>query len=61
MDTLGIEKAHALGTFMGGAILQNLAINHPDHLRCCIFSNTLTKADEYIRLVQIARKQIALN
>ena len=61
MDTLGIEKAHALGTSTGGAILQNLAIDHPDRLRCCIFSNTWTKADEYIRRVQIARKQIALN
>jgi len=61
MDTLGIEKAHALGTSTGGAILQNLAIDHPDRLRCCIFSNTWTKADEYIRRVQIARKEIALN
>lgn len=61
MDTLEIEKAHVLGTSTGGAILQNLAIDHPDRLRCCIFSNTWTKADEYIRRVQIARRQIALN
>ena len=61
MNTLGIDKAHVAGTSTGGAILQNLAIDHPERLRCCIFSNTWTKADEYVRRVQTARRQIALN
>ena len=61
MDTMGIEKAHFAGTSTGGAILQNLAIDRPDRLRCCIFSNTWTKADEYIRRVQTARREIALS
>jgi len=59
LDTLGIEKAHMAGTSTGGAILQNLAIDHPDRLRACVFSNTWTTADEYIKRVQTTRKRIA--
>jgi aminoacrylate hydrolase len=60
MNTLGIDKAHVAGTSTGGCVLQNLAIDHPDRLRCCIFSNTWVKADEYITRVQMTRKRIAL-
>ena len=52
MDKLGIDKAHVAGTSTGGCVLQNLAIDHPERLRCCIFSNTWVKADEYITRVQ---------
>jgi aminoacrylate hydrolase len=61
MDTLGIAKAHVAGTSTGGCVLQNLAIDHPDRLRGCIFSNTWIKADEYITRVQMTRKRIALS
>lgn len=60
MDKLGIAKAHMAGTSTGGCVLQNIAIDHPDRLRCAIFSNTWVKADEFITRVQTARKQIAL-
>jgi aminoacrylate hydrolase len=60
MDTLGIPKAHMAGTSTGGCVLQNLAVDHPDRVRCAIFANTWVKADEYIMRVQTARKQIAL-
>jgi aminoacrylate hydrolase len=60
LDTLGIAKAHVAGTSTGGCVLQNLAIDHPDRLGCCIFSNTWVKADEYITRVQTTRKRIAL-
>lgn len=60
LDRLGIDKAHVAGTSTGGCVLQNLAIDHPDRIGCCIFSNTWVKADEYINRVQMTRKRIAL-
>ena len=61
LDKLGIDKAHVAGTSTGGCVLQNLAIDYPDRLRCCVFSNTWVKADEYITRVQMTRKRIALS
>jgi aminoacrylate hydrolase len=61
LDKLGIEKAHVAGTSTGGCVLQNLAIDYPDRLNCCVFSNTWVKADEYITRVQMTRKRIALS
>jgi aminoacrylate hydrolase len=60
MNTLGIDRAHMAGTSTGGCVLQNLAIDHPGRVRCCVFSNTWVKADEYITRVQATRKRIAL-
>lgn len=59
MDKLGIDKAHIAGTSTGGCVLQNLAIDHPKRVRCCVFSNTWVKADEFITRVQMTRKRIA--
>lgn len=59
MDTLGIEKAHIAGTSTGGCILQNLALDHPDRVRACVFNNTWITADEFITRVAITRKRIA--
>jgi aminoacrylate hydrolase len=59
LDKLGIARAHVAGTSTGGCVLQNLAIDHPDRLGVCIFSNTWVKADEYITRVQMTRKRIA--
>ena len=61
LDALGVERAHIAGTSTGGCVLQNIAIEYPERLRCAIFSNTWIKADEYITRVQMTRKRIALS
>jgi aminoacrylate hydrolase len=61
MDKLGIASAHVAGTSTGGCVLQCLASDYPERVRCCIFSNTWVKADEYIQRVQTTRKRIALS
>ena len=59
MDKLGIEKAHIAGTSTGGCVLQNIALDHPDRVRACIFNNTWVTADEFITRVATTRKRIA--
>lgn len=59
MDHLGIDKAHIAGTSTGGCILQNLALDHPERIRACIFNNTWVTADEFVTRVQTTRKRIA--
>ncbi len=58
LDALQIERAYAVGASTGGCILQNLALDHPQRLRACVFTNTWTTADEYIRRLQTARMRI---
>lgn len=59
MDTLGIEKAHIVGTSTGGCVLQNIVLDRPDRVRACIFNNTWVTADEFITRVAVTRKRIA--
>lgn len=59
LDTLGIQRAHVVGTSTGGCVVQNLAIDYPHRLGACVLSNTWTKADIYVRRLQTYRKWIA--
>ncbi|MEW6642377.1 MAG: alpha/beta hydrolase [Pseudomonadota bacterium] len=44
MDAFGIRSAHVVGASMGGAIAQELAINHPDRI-CSLTSIMATSGD----------------
>jgi aminoacrylate hydrolase len=58
LDRLEVERVYAVGASTGGCILQNLALDHPQRLRACVFTNTWTTADEYIKRLQTSRMRI---
>ncbi len=61
LDELKIERAHIVGASTGGCILQNLCLDHPDRVRCAVFTNTWTTIDEYYGRIQRLRKDILLH
>jgi aminoacrylate hydrolase len=58
MDALKIERAHVVGHSTGGAILQTLAISHPDRIASAVISASWTKADAYFRRLFELRKDV---
>ena len=59
LDALKIDSAHIVGTATGGCVLQNLAIDYPERVSSCVFTNSWTAADVYFRRLQTYRKWIA--
>jgi pimeloyl-ACP methyl ester carboxylesterase len=51
MDALGIERAHVLGSSMGGAIAQELALAHPARVRSLVLNGTYCRGDHFFREV----------
>ena len=51
MDSLGIEKAHVVGSSMGGAIAQELALAHPEKVRSLVLNGTYCRGDHFFREV----------
>jgi pimeloyl-ACP methyl ester carboxylesterase len=49
MDHLGIDRAHAYGWSLGGAIAQELAINYPRRVRSLSLHGTWAKTDAWLR------------
>jgi len=51
MDTLDIERAHVVGSSMGGAIAQELALAHPGKVRSLVLNGTYCRGDHFFREV----------
>src|SRR6516225_523419 len=47
MDALGIRRAHIYGISMGGCIVQEVAINHPDRVLSLIINCSFAKFDRF--------------
>jgi len=51
LDALGVERAHVLGTSMGGMVAQELALRHPARVDRLILVGTYAKPDARRRLL----------
>jgi len=51
MDTLGLERPHVVGSSMGGAIAQELALTHPDRVRSLVLNGTWCRGDRFLHEV----------
>ncbi len=49
MDELGIERAHVVGSSMGGAIAQELTLRAPGRVRSLLLHGTWGATDAYLR------------
>ena len=62
MNALDIGPAHVIGRSMGGAIAQEMAINHPDSVRSLIITASFGKMDRYgarllLNTMEVAKAQ----
>ena len=51
MDALGIERAHVVGSSLGGAIAQELTLAHPEKVRSLVLNGTYCQGDHFFREV----------
>ncbi|HEY7004689.1 MAG TPA: alpha/beta hydrolase [Gaiellaceae bacterium] len=51
METLEIERAHVVGSSMGGAIAQELALAHPERIRSLVLNGTWCRGDRFLHEV----------
>lgn len=48
IDALGLERPHVVGSSMGGAIAQELALAHPDRVRSLVLNGTWCRGDRFL-------------
>jgi aminoacrylate hydrolase len=58
MDTLGIAQAHLVGHSTGGAIVQSIAITHPERLKSLVIYASWTRTDPFFARVFEARRKL---
>lgn len=48
MDELGLERTHVVGSSMGGAIAQELALAYPGRIRSLVLNGTWCRGDRFL-------------
>jgi pimeloyl-ACP methyl ester carboxylesterase len=48
MNELGLESAHIVGSSMGGAIAQELALSRPERVRSLVLNGTWSRGDRFL-------------
>jgi pimeloyl-ACP methyl ester carboxylesterase len=48
MNALELERPHLVGSSMGGAIAQELALGHPDRVRSLVLNGTWCRGDRFL-------------
>jgi pimeloyl-ACP methyl ester carboxylesterase len=49
LDALGLERVHLVGSSMGGAIAQEIAIGHRDRLNSLVLNGTWCRGDRFLQ------------
>jgi len=58
LEFLNIQRAHILGTSMGGIIAQQFALQHPDYVDKLILVNTVSGAPDNVGLELLKRNRL---
>lgn len=61
MDALDLPAAHVIGRSMGGAIVQEMAINYPDRMRSMLITASFGKLDRYGARILNNIKDVVIN
>lgn len=51
LDELGLGRPHVVGSSMGGAIAQELALSHPERVRSLVLNGTWCRGDRFLHEV----------